>query len=501
MHIPIPYKFDVRDVYKMSDSDKSQAAKLGLMGLIALCVSAMVGSGVFDLPKNMSMEAGLTAQIISWVITGIGIWFVAQMFVILSDVKPDLTAGLYKYAQVGFGSFSGFFTAWAYFVCECAANAAYAVLTMSTLDYFFPGTFTGGNNWPSVIGASIITWAITALVLRGVEVSSKVQQVATVVMLAVVCVFIVTVIAHFNFHNFTLNADASRSISSVSDKALGSVTHQVMNTMMVTLWLFGGIEGAVVMSGKARNVKQVPTATITGFIICLVMYALVGTLSLGAYSYGQLAKMTSPSTAYILTDLWHSTLGRDVITIALLFAVFSSWISWIQMLAELPQHAAKEDGSFPKAFAKTNKSGTPAFSIIVATVVIEIIILIAHFDESAYQMLLTIVGVMTIPPYLFSAMYLIKISLPSSNEFPTNTKHRQWAGLTMGILAFAYIIFMAFSANIKYTLVSFIFYAVGIPLYMWARHQHGKQIFTKGELIFAIVIVLVAIYGIYDLVH
>ena len=83
------------------------------------------------------------------------------MFVILSDVKPDLTAGLYKYAQVGFGSFSGFFTAWAYFVCECAANAAYAVLTMSTLDYFFPGTFTGGNNWPSVLTMSTLEVVIT----------------------------------------------------------------------------------------------------------------------------------------------------------------------------------------------------------------------------------------------------------------------------------------------------------------------------------------------------
>ena len=72
-HIPIPYKYWVRDVCNMANSDKSQAAKLGLMGLIALCVSAMVGSGVFDLPKNMSMEAGLTAQIISWVVTGIGI--------------------------------------------------------------------------------------------------------------------------------------------------------------------------------------------------------------------------------------------------------------------------------------------------------------------------------------------------------------------------------------------------------------------------------------------
>lgn len=262
---------------------------MGFVGLVALCVSAMVGSGVFDLPKNMSQVAGVNAQLIAWITTAIGIWFIAETFVVLSDVKPDLQAGLYKYGEIGFGPFTGFFTAWGYFVCECAANAAYAVLTMSTLDYFFPGTFTGGNNWPSVIGASIITWLLTALVLRGVEVSSTVQKFSTAIMLAVVVVFLVTVISHFNLNTFTTNANASQAIPSRGDKPMGSVMHQLMGTMMVTLWMFGGVEGAVVMSGKARNPKQVPKATITGFIICIVMYTLVGMLSLGVYSYGQLA--------------------------------------------------------------------------------------------------------------------------------------------------------------------------------------------------------------------
>lgn len=483
------------------EEDKSKAGKLGLVGLIALCISAMVGSGVFDLPKNMSMEAGVTAQFISWIITGIGIWFIAKMFVILSDVKPNLTAGLYKYAEVGFGPFSGFFTAWAYFICECAANAAYAVLVMSTLNYFFPGVFTGGNNWPAVIGASIITWLITALVLQGVKISSGIQKVATAFMLAVVFVFLATVLFHFNLHTFTANASATRAVPSLQDKPMGSIMHQVMNTMMVTLWLFGGIEGAVVMSGKAKDVRQVSKATIIGFVVCLVMFAAVGMLSLGVYSYGELTNMTSPSTAYILMNLWHSTLGRDVITVALLFAVFSSWISWIQMLAELPQHAAADEGSFPRAFAKISKKGVPAFSIIIATIVIEAVILIAHFDSSAYQMLLTIVGVMTIPPYLFSAMYLIKISKnKDSNDFAVNTKHSRKSALAIGILAFLYIIFMAYSAQIKYTFISFIFYAIGIPIYILARKQHGKKIFSKGEIIFAVIIVLVAIYGIYALI-
>lgn len=477
---------------------KPEAGKMGFVGLVALCVSAMVGSGVFDLPKNMSQVAGVNAQLIAWITTAIGIWFIAETFVILSDVKPDLQAGLYKYGEIGFGPFTGFFTAWGYFVCECAANAAYAVLTMSTLDYFFPGTFTGGNNWPSVIGASIITWLLTALVLRGVEVSSTVQKFSTAIMLAVVVVFLVTVISHFNLNTFTTNANASQAIPSRGDKPMGSVMHQLMGTMMVTLWMFGGVEGAVVMSGKARNPKQVPKATITGFVICIVMYTLVGMLSLGVYSYGQLAHLTSPSTAYILTDLWHSTIGRDVITVALLFAVFSSWISWIQMLAELPQHAASEDGAFPRAFAHVSKRNVPDFSVIMATLVIQVIIIIAHFDLNAYQMLLTVVGTMTVPPYLISEMYLIKISR-KDGEFAKGAKHSPRKAMIIAVLALAYTLIMGVSAGIKYTAIAFIAYAIGIPFYIWARKQYNKPMFTKGEAVFAIIIVAVAVYGIYAL--
>ncbi|GEK27834.1 histidine-histamine antiporter [Furfurilactobacillus siliginis] len=482
-----------------ANEKKAQAGKMGFVGLVALCVSAMVGSGVFDLPKNMSQVAGVNGQLLAWITTGIGIWFIAETFVILSDVKPGMTAGLYKYGEAGFGAFAGFFTAWGYFVCECAANAAYAVLTMSTLDYFFPGMFTGGNNWPSVIGATVLTWALTALVLRGVEVSSTVQKVATAIMLAVVVVFLATVASHFNMHTFTTNANATQAIASRGDKPMGSLMHQLMSTMMVTLWLFGGVEGAVVMSGKARDAKQVPKATITGFIICIVMYTLVGMLSLGVYSYGHLATLTSPSTAYILTNLWHSTIGRDVITVALLFAVFASWISWIQMLAELPQHAAAEDGSFPKAFAKVSKNNVPSFSIIVATCVIQVIIIIAHFDLNAYQMLLTVVGTMTVPPYLISELYLIKISR-KEGEFAEGSKHSRGKALTIALLAFAYTLIMGFAAGPRYIAIAFIVYALGIPLYMVARKQHNKVTFTKRELVFAVIIVLVAIYGVYALI-
>ena len=319
-------------------------------------------------------------------------------------------------------------------------------------------------------------------------------------MLAVMVIFLATVAVHFNPHTFTMNATATHSVASVSDHPLGSIGHQLLNTMMITLWLFGGIEGAVVMSGKARDPKQVPKATVIGFIVCLVLFAATGILSLGAFSYGQLAKMTSPSTAYILISLWHNNLGRDIITFGLLVAVFSSWISWVQMLSELPQHAAEEDHAFPQVFAKKSKRNVPIVSVLVATVIMQIIIIFAHFDNNAYQMLLTITGTMTVAPYMVSAMYLIKIGA-KEDLFPTNTKHKRINGLIIGILAFLYTVIMGLAAGVRYIAISFIIYAIGIPVYIWARkEQHEKHIFKIGELIFAIIIVVVAIAGLYVLI-
>ena len=139
-------------------NSKVRDNQLSFAGLVAICVSAMIGSAIFDLPKNMATVAGATAQILAWITTGIGMWLTAEVFMILSAVKPDLTAGMYDYGVKGFGPFVGFLTAWGYFVSNCATNAAFAVLVMNTLNYFFPGTFAGGNNWPSIIGASLLTW-------------------------------------------------------------------------------------------------------------------------------------------------------------------------------------------------------------------------------------------------------------------------------------------------------------------------------------------------------
>ena len=86
--------------------------KLGVLALSALVVSAMIGGGIFSLPQNMAQNAALAAVIGAWIITGTGMFFLANTFRTLANVCPDGGAGIYAYARMGFGRFAGFQMAW-----------------------------------------------------------------------------------------------------------------------------------------------------------------------------------------------------------------------------------------------------------------------------------------------------------------------------------------------------------------------------------------------------
>ena len=55
----------------MGKMKNNKVKKLGLLSLSSVVLSAMIGGGIFDLPKNMASVAGAKAQIIAWIVAGI----------------------------------------------------------------------------------------------------------------------------------------------------------------------------------------------------------------------------------------------------------------------------------------------------------------------------------------------------------------------------------------------------------------------------------------------
>ncbi|MDU6248877.1 MAG: arginine-ornithine antiporter, partial [Paeniclostridium sordellii] len=85
----------------MSDKSSSSKAKdnstkkLGVVALAGVVISAMLGGGVYNLPQNMAQHASAGAILIAWIITGFGMWFIANTFRVLAAARPDVTTGIY----------------------------------------------------------------------------------------------------------------------------------------------------------------------------------------------------------------------------------------------------------------------------------------------------------------------------------------------------------------------------------------------------------------------
>ena len=232
---------------------KDNAQKLGLIALISIVVSSMIGSGVDGLPQNMAASSAMGPVVIAWIICGFGMFFISRAFIILSNLRPDLQSGIYMYSLEGFGAFTAFIVAWGYWLMTIFSNVAFAIMVMDTLNYFLPGDFKGGNNIPSIIGASILVWGFNFLVLSGSRIAGTINIIGTLAKLIPLVVFVFLLVYFMKYTNIT--SDPWGHSSALSGKPLGSVFSQVTSPLSVALWCFIGVEGAVALSGKTKKIS------------------------------------------------------------------------------------------------------------------------------------------------------------------------------------------------------------------------------------------------------
>lgn len=459
--------------------------KLGFFSLVALVIGSMIGGGIFNLASDMAAGAGAFSIIVGWVITGIGMISLGMSFQNLNMKRPDLDGGVFSYARAGFGDFMGFNSAWGYWLSAFLGNVAYGTLLFSSIGYFIP-VFEGGQNVASIIGASIMLWGVHFLILRGVHSAAIINLITTIAKLIPVLVFIIAAIFAFNIDIFTdgLWGDAG----SFSWSAVGS---QVKSTMLVTLWVFIGIEGAVVFSSRAKNRKDVGRATIIGLIGTLAIYIMITLLSLGVMNQADVGQLQNPSMAYLLEHVvgkW----GAVLINLGLIISVLGAWLGWTLLASEIPFLAAK-DKVFPKWFSKENKNNAPVNALWLTNGLIQIFLLTFIVSDQAYTFAYSLASSAILIPYAFSAFYQLKYSLHSTEADRTKN-------IIVGAVASIYGVWLVFAAGLDFLLLTMILFAPGTLVFRWVQKENGKErTFTKVELGIAIAFVVFAILAIYQL--
>ncbi|WP_394856247.1 arginine-ornithine antiporter [Staphylococcus borealis] len=465
----------------MNESDTN---KLGKTSLIGLVIGSMIGGGAFNIISDMGGQAGGLAIMIGWIITAIGMISLAFVFQNLTNVRPDLEGGIYSYAQAGFGDFIGFSSAWGYWFAAFLGNVAYATLLMSAVGNFFP-IFKGGNTLPSIIVASFLLWGVHFLILRGVETAAFINSIVTVAKLIPIFLVIICMIVVFNFDTFKAGFYGMTS-GGTGIFSWGDTMSQVKSTMLVTVWVFTGIEGAVVFSGRAKSKKDVGTATVIGLVSVLVIYFLMTVLAQGVIQQNQIADLASPSMAQVLEHIvghW----GSVLVNIGLIISVLGAWLGWTLLAGELPFIVAK-DGLFPKWFAKENKNKAPINALLITNILVQIFLVSMLFTDSAYQFAFSLASSAILIPYMFSAFYQLKYTI----EHKGHATVKQWA---IGIIASIYAIWLVYAAGIDYLLLTMLLYIPGLFVYRFVQRNNRKPL-TKGDYILFAVIIILAVIGI-----
>jgi len=470
----------------MSDSPE----KLKLGPLVALVVGSMIGGGIFSLPQNMAASAGVGAVLIGWAITAVGMLTLAFVFQTLANRKPDLDGGVYAYAKAGFGDYMGFSSAWGYWISAWLGNVGYFVLLFSTLGYFFP-VFGEGNTPAAVIGASILLWAVHFLVLRGIKEAAFINLVTTIAKVVPLALF--ALICLFAFKLDVIAAD----IWAVGSPDLGSVMNQVRNMMLVTVWVFIGIEGASIFSSRAEKRADVGKATVIGFITVLLFLVLINVLSMGVMTQPELAKLQNPSMAAVLEHVvghW----GAVLISVGLIISLLGALLSWVLLCAEI-MFAAAKDHTMPEFLRRENANHVPTNALWLTNAMVQVFLIITLFSASTYLSLIYLATSMILVPYLWSAAYGFLMALRGETYEQAPGERRK--DLLIGAIALLYAIWLLYAGGMKYLLLSALLYAPGAILFAKAKRELGQPTFTSMEkLIFAAVVVgaLVAAYGLYD---
>ena len=446
---------------------------IGLIGLIGMVISSCIGSGVFAITGQLAGVASPGAVLIAWLIVGVGFLALAFSLNNLTEKRSDLH-GIFSYADAGWGPLAGFISGWGYWLSAWLGNVAFATMMMSTIGYFYPA-FLPGNTIPCIIIASIVMWALTYLVIRGVESAAFLNAIVMVCKVAAIAVTLIFGIFLFNAGIFTADFWGNVYDNAVAagqygpDAApLGSVGTQIFNCMIIMMWCFVGIEGASVVSSRAARKTDVGKATLIGFICLMLIYVGASVLPYGYMSSAEVAALDYPALVYVFSSMapgW----GGPFISIAIIISILGSWLSFTILPAETTSEMA-DYKLLPASWGKLNSHNAPSMSLLIVGACTQAFLIILLFSADAYDFAFSMCTVAIVITWAFAAAYQVKFS----------AQHHEWGQCAIGIVAVAFQVVGVLFNGWSFLLLTCVGYIPGFFIYVKARKDYGNAI-TMGE--------------------
>ena len=171
-------------------------------------------------------------------------------------------------------------------------------------------------------------------------------------------------------------------------------------------------------------------------------------------------------------------------------------LGYVIIASETPFEAARQ-GSFPLAFAKTNKAGAPVVTVLVSSSITQLFLILSAVASSTYQFFYTCAVNTILIPYVCSAAYYMVIGWKKEHLDGPHTPSVRTARI-FGTLGFIYTLFLVWSTGLQGVMITTILFAPAIVVYAIGERDRGKPVLPRtSDKVIAVVVVILAIVSLY----
>lgn len=453
-------------------ADRHLRKSMGFNSLLFMSIGAIIGSG-WLLASNKAAAVAGPAAIVSWVIGGVFVIFIAFSYAEIAGMLPR-TGAIVRYPQLTHGAYTGWLIGWTYWLSAIAVPAIESEAVLAYLGGKFPSAHLihtangvpGLLSWPNGIGAAVgLMLLFFCLNFFGIRLLSEWNRWFTwwklVIPIATFC-FLFLVFKGTNltaYHGFFATGTSNM--------------FQALSTTGI-IFAYLGFRQALDYAGESRRPQRdVPLATILSVVITMCIYALLQVGFLGALSWHGTG-VTPGDWAGLATGSWATTPLYSAMTFAGLGAMLSfaplllidagispSGTGWIYMGTSIrTNYGMSIHGYGPRELQRHNRWGIPWVSAIVAFV----IGCIFFIPAPSWFTLVGFITDTTVLTYIMGGL-----GLPIFRKYAPNLPRpyrqplaRFWA--PVGFLAAMMIVY--WSGFVELTNVYAAVF-VGLPLFVW----------------------------------
>ncbi|GAA1864027.1 amino acid permease [Paeniglutamicibacter psychrophenolicus] len=366
---------------------------LGALDLIVFGVGVSIGAGIFVLTGQAAASNAGPAISISFLIAGLGCGLAALCYAELASSVPA-AGSAYTYTYATMGELLAWIIGWDLILEFTVGSAALATsfsqylgVVLDGTPFAIPEAIATAENGVLNLPAGLLVVGLAVVLISGVKLSSRINQVVTAIKILVVLAVIFVGAFFINLANWSPFIPPASTPAASSGGALHLPLVQTIFGLDPSVFGIGGVFAAAAMvffafigfdvvattAEETRNPQRnMPIGIFGSLAIVTVLYMAVSLVITGMQSYKDIDPDDGAPLATAFVNAGLPVMG-DLIAIGACIGLVV--VCMILFLGQTRVgFAMARDGLFPAALAKTHpRFGTPYRFTILAAIPIAIL--------------------------------------------------------------------------------------------------------------------------------